>query len=220
MVDFYSFLKVGSFGLVHLLFKNKIARKRLIKQINKIDLSSIENIEKILTLIDKLIPLFKKKKNVKYIEKMGGLDLDKSLFVYLKNRGINKEKIIEEYKNLKSKMGSNKLEQLMKVIDETDNITVLKQQMTKKTLTGLRDYVDNMITLIEKDMEEYQTDLKTNIRKKLEEKTDVINEADKLKIEQEAIQNFSSFIKIKPENKPKTVEQKKPINPVIKKRNK
>jgi len=197
MPDFYSFLKVASIGLVHLCFKNKIARRRVVRKIKTLSVGDQEQVEEMLKQIKDLKPLFYLKKGMKYLDDM---DIDKYLKTYLNKRGIDVEEIEEAFKSFTSKKATKKIELIIDGFKEVDRITELKEQKLKKD-------IKDMIKLgeeVEKALEQYKQDLKKNVEKKLIERTDDINDMDIQKIKEEAIKEFLEKAKL---TQPKSLKQ-------------
>jgi hypothetical protein len=183
MVDFFSVLKVGTIGIVHVLFKNKIARRRIIKNIKKLDINCQENVEEMLTKIKELKPLFVLKTGMKYVE---SLDLDKQLDQYLTRRGIDISEITEAFSSFTTKTATKKMSVIVQSFGTVDRITELKEQKMKADIKTLKEGLDSVL----KSIDTYKIDYKNHIEKKLIDNTDEINAIDVQKIKETAIKEF------------------------------
>lgn len=186
-MDIYSLLKLLSCGLVHILFKNKIARRRIIKVIRKLG-DSKEEVEEALEKISELKPLFLAKKAMKYLDEA---DVDKYLKNYLKKRGINLDNIKENFKEWSSKSAVKKIQSVLSSLDETDRISELKEQKLKKDMEDLLELTGRIASALD----EYKKDIRRNVEKKLIEKEGEINELEKEKIKEEGVREFVNKMK-------------------------
>ena len=193
-MDIYSLLKLLSGGLVHILFKNKIARRRIVKVLKKVG-DNQEELEEFISKVAELKPLFKAKKAIKYLDDK---DIDKYLKNYLKKRGVDIDVVQEKLENLLTKKGKNKLKNVLGIFDEIDRVDELKNQQLLKEVEDLGQLANKL----KRSIEEYKKDLRVKTEKALNEKKADIEELDVEKIKEEAIREF--------------IEKQRQLNPNLK----
>jgi len=196
-MDIYSVLKLLSGGAVHILFKNKIARRRIVKVLKGLKLDSIEEVEKALASIKDLKPLFLLKKGLKYLDEK---DVDKFLKNYLTKRGIDFDNIKEQFSEFSSKVGTKKINSVLGVFDEVERILVLKHQ---KLMKDIDDY-EKLGKSVKAGVAEYKVDFRVAVEKQLLKREGEINDIEKEKIKQEAIQEYIAKVKAQA---PKSLKQ-------------
>lgn len=188
MLDRYSLFSLLTIGLVKLLFREKIERRRLINKIKAIDINKQEDVENALEMIAALKHLFLNKKELKYVDKN---DADKILKNYLSKRGIDLDEIEEAFKAFSVKVGSKKIEVVLKELEKIDHITYLKQDKLKQDLKNINALSENIL----KSMDELKEDIKANVQKTLVMNEGIINEIEKEKIREAAVRDFLNKMK-------------------------
>ena len=188
MLDRYTVFSLITIGLAKILFREKIERRRLVKQIKSIDINKQEDVEQALEMVAALKHLFLAKKELKYVDKN---DSDKILKNYLLKRGIDLEEIEEAFKSFSVKIGSKKIEVVLEQLKDVDKITYLKQDKLKADLKNINALTENVL----KSIEELKQDIINNVQKTLVMNQDVINEIEKEKIKEQAVREFLNKMK-------------------------
>tara|TARA_R110000803_G_scaffold205151_3_gene271636 strand:- start:457 stop:1077 length:621 start_codon:yes stop_codon:yes gene_type:complete len=188
MLDRYTLFSLLSIGLAKILFKEKIDRRRIVKQLQAIDVNKQEQVESALELVSVLKHLFLKKKELKYIDKD---DTDKILKNYLLKRNIDLEEIEEAFKSFSVKIGSKKIDVVLQELKKIDNITYLKQDKLKQDLKNINALTENVL----KTIDELKNDITRNVEKTLVMNQGVINEIEKDKIREQAVRDFLNKMK-------------------------